>query len=251
MAGNKAQVAYIDIETAPLTGLSWGIWETNVMEVIQDWYMLSFAVKWNSGAIEVFSLPMYKGYKKDKQNDKALVADLWAILDKADVVIGHNADKFDIKKANARFLVHGMRPPSPYKTVDTLKIARKHFKFDSNRLDDLGRYLGVGRKLPTTGKNLWLGCMNGDFDSWQLMEKYNKQDVKLLYDVHQKLHPWATSYPNMALYVGEDGLCPHCTEDKLQKRGPGYTKTGVHQRFQCTGCGAWSRGANDITVEIR
>ena len=221
------------------------------MEVEQDWFMLSFAVQLNDGPIKVYALPDYKGYSKDKTNDKALVQELWKIFDDADIIVGHNGDKFDIKKANARFLVHGMKPPAPYKTIDTLKIARKHFKFDSNRLDDLARYLGVGRKLATQGKNTWLECMAGNKQAWALMKKYNKQDIVLLHKVHDAVHPWATTYPNMAVYVEADEACPHCMESKLQRRGVGYTKTGIHQRYQCTNCFAWSRGKNEVLVEIR
>lgn len=251
MAGQTPKIAYIDIETAPLKGYAWGIWEQNIMEVEQDWYMLSFSVQINDGPIKVFALPDYKGYGKDKANDKQLVQDLWEIFDDSDIIVAHNGDKFDIRKANARFLVHGMRPPAPFKSIDTLKIARKHFKFDSNRLDDLARYLGVGRKLATTGKALWLGCMNGEAASWTLMKRYNKQDVVLLRKVHDALRPWATNYPNMAVYVGEDLICPRCTSQHLQKRGFGYTVTGKHQRYQCQDCGHFSRGKNETVVTIR
>src|ERR1700719_3656227 len=118
--------------------------------------MLSFAYK-IAGEKKVHTrcLADYPGYKKNTEDDKALVTDLWTIFDQADIQIGHNADKFDIKKSNARFLMHKLNPPSPYKTVDTLKIARRAFKLDSNKLDDLGYYLGLGRKLPHTGFHLW------------------------------------------------------------------------------------------------
>ena len=239
MADTK--IAYIDIETAPLMGYAWGIWEQNIMEVKQDWFMLSFAVKVNDGPVKVYALPDFQGYSKDKTNDKMLVKKLWDVLENADIVVAHNGDKFDLRKANARFIVHGFKPPAPYKSIDTLKIARKHFKFDSNRLDDLSRYLGVGRKLATTGKQLWLGCMAGNKKDWDLMKRYNKQDVVLLYDTYLALRPWATTHPNMAVYVGEDGKCPRCLSDKLQKRGYGFTAMGKHQRFQCQSCGYWPR----------
>ena len=249
---NSPRILFYDIESAPALGWVWGIWEQDVIEIEQDWFMLSFAYKWEGEkTVLVRSLPEFKAYKKDKINDCELVKELWKLMDEADIVVGHNVDGFDNKKANSRFLVHGLKPTAPYKTIDTLKIARKHFKFDSNRLDDLARYLKIGRKLPTSGKKTWLDCIRGNMKAWSVMTKYNVQDVRLLYGVHQKLHPWATNYLNMAVYVGEDGLCPHCTKDSLQKRGPGYTKTGVHQRFQCQGCYAWSRGKTEVSVEIR
>ncbi len=236
----KPTIAYIDIETSPSLGWVWGVWEQNVLEIEQDWYLLSFAVKINDGKTKVYALPDYKGYKRDRRNDKALVRELWNVLDSADIIIAHNGDRFDLRKANARFIAHGLTPPAPYKSVDTLKIARKHFMFDSNRLDNLARYLNIGRKLETGGKDTWLGCMRGDKHAWEVMKEYNAHDVELLYEVHKQFVPWATTYPNMAVYVGRDGVCPHCGKDKLQKRGASVTKTGYRQRYQCTSCGAWS-----------
>lgn len=247
----EPKILYLDIENTPSLGYVWGMWDQNVIEMEQDWFMLSFAYSWNGGAPRVKALPDYKGYNKDKTNDKSLVLDLWRLLDSADVVIAHNADAFDIKKANARFLVHGLRPPTPYKTIDTLKIARRHFKFDSNRLDDLARQLGLGRKLATKGKNTWLGCMAGDEASWRLMKKYNKQDVKLGYDVYLALRPWATTHPNLSIFAGSDGVCPRCLAKKLQRRGTGHTLTTSYPRYQCTSCGGWSRGKGEQKVTIR
>jgi uncharacterized protein YprB with RNaseH-like and TPR domain len=154
----QSKIAFIDIETAPSLGWVWGKWEQNVIDFKRDWYMLSYAVKWvGSKKVETRGLIDYPSYKKDMENDKQLVEDLWNVFNEADILIGHNGDAFDIRKANSRFLTHGLMPPAPYKTVDTLKIARRAFKFDSNKLDDLGRYLGLGRKLPHTGFNLWRG----------------------------------------------------------------------------------------------
>src|ERR1019366_3081154 len=119
-----------------------------------------FAVKWShEKQVRTYALPDYPGYKRDKESDKALVKELWRMMNDADIIIAHNGDGFDIKKSNARFIIHGLLPPATYKTIDTLKIARRHFKFGSNKLNDLGVTLGLGKKLPHTGAHLWFGCM--------------------------------------------------------------------------------------------
>jgi DNA polymerase III epsilon subunit-like protein len=69
-------------------------------------------------------------------------------MDEADLICAHNGDAFDIKKINSRLIVNGFKPPSPFKTIDTLKIARRVFKFDSNKLDNIGRYLSRGPEDP-------------------------------------------------------------------------------------------------------
>jgi RNase_H superfamily len=230
-------ILLLDIETAPNLGYVWGKWEQNVIDFKHDWYVLSFAYKWlNEKKIHVKALPDYPGYSSRRENDKRLVVDIWKLLDIADVVIAHNGDRFDLRKSNARFISHGLRPPSPYKSVDTLKIARRHFKFDSNRLDDLGSYLGVGRKLPHTGKHLWLGCMNGDKRAWTTMRRYNRQDVALLERVYLKLRPWSSAHPNLNLYT-RASACQVCQSPKIARNGRRALRTGYRQQFRCQSCG--------------
>lgn len=244
----KPKVLFFDCENAPNLGYVWGKWEQNVIAYEKNWYFLSFAYKWQgSRAIQCVALPDFPAFDKNKENDRYLVERLWAILDEADVVIAHNGDRFDLRKANARFVAHGLRPPSPYKTVDTLKVARRYFQFDSNKLDDLGQYLGVGRKLPHTGKHLWFGCMSGDTKSWATMRRYNSQDVALLERVYLKLRPWASTHPNLN-HISRLSGCPTCQSSNVQFRGFNHTKTGKRQRMQCKDCGTWSATGDLIKV---
>jgi uncharacterized protein YprB with RNaseH-like and TPR domain len=236
-----AKILFIDVETAPSLGWVWQKYETNVIDFQRDWYILSYAIKWaDGGKIQVKCLADYPNYKKDIENDKELVEDLWEIINKADIVIGHNSDSFDLPKINTRFLTHKLPPPSPYRTVDTLKIARKVFKFDSNKLDDLGRYLGIGRKMPNTGFVLWRGCMLGEAKSWTLMKRYNARDVVLLEKVYKLLRPWASTHPNVN--KGETA-CPKCASVNVQRRGFSYTLLRKKQRYQCQNCAGWYEGS--------
>lgn len=238
-----AKVLLLDIETAPNLGYTWGKWEQNVIAFQQQWYMLSFAWKWlDSTEVSVHGLDDFRGYKKDKTNDKALIGELWNVLDEADIVVAHNGDAFDIKKTNARFILHDLPPPSPYKTIDTLKIAKKHFRFESNKLNDLGEHLGLGAKAKTSGFQTWLGCMAGEPESWQEMKGYNAQDVLLLEKVYLKLRPWATTHPNLNGYGGEKENCPTCQSSRVQRRGIAYAKTRSYQRWTCMECHSWFQG---------
>lgn len=234
------KILLFDIETSPTLGYTWGIWEQNVIETKENWYVLSFAAKWyGKKEITVRGLNDYKGYKKAMSDDRALLEDLHDMMADADVLVAHNGDAFDIKKVNARFAIHRMKPPEPYKSIDTLKIARRHFKFDSNKLDAVGQVLGVGRKMPHTGKHLWLGCMAGDKAAWKKMKAYNKQDVVLLEKVFQQLLPWATSITNFAYLTREVGCCPRCLSKNIRRGGMHRTLTQERQRYQCKDCGGW------------
>jgi DNA polymerase elongation subunit (family B) len=236
------KVLLLDIETAPSLGFVWAKWETNVIDFKRDWYILSYAYKWldRKEPVKAVGLIDFAGYDRHQENDKALVKSLWKLLDEADVIIAHNGDSFDLPKINTRFLTHGLRPPTPYKTVDTLKIARKVFAFDSNKLDDLGRYLGIGRKLPHTGFHLWKGCMAGDRASWATMKQYNAQDVELLEKVYYIVRPWDKRHPHMN--EGQSEICPKCASMNVQKRGFNYTLLSKKQRFVCNSCHGWFEG---------
>lgn len=239
---NKPKVLLFDIETAPNLSYVWGHYEQNVIAHQREWYTLCFVAKWlGSKNMITSALPDYKEYRKDPENDRQVVQAIWDLLNEADIVIAHNGDKFDIRKVNARFVFHGMSPPEPYQTIDTLKVARKYFAFNSNKLTDIGEHLGLGKKVETGGFELWKGCMQGDKKSWKKMIEYNKQDVNLLEKVYLELRSWMTNHPSFGAFV-EDNVCPNCSSKHIQKRGVGVTRVSKYQRFQCQDCGAWSKG---------
>lgn len=237
----KAKVLFLDLETAPSLGWVWGRWEQNVLDVQADWYILSFGWKWQGERrAHVIGLNDFGGYSKNRENDRQLVELLWKLMDRADIIVAHNGDSFDIKKANARFLFHELPPPSPYRTVDTKKLAKKFFRFDSNKLDDLGRYLKIGRKVVHKGFVLWQECMAGDPKAWREMKTYNRQDVDLLEKIYDRLLAWATNHPN--ILQGEANACPKCGSADIQRRGYSFTLHRRKQRYQCQACGGWFEG---------
>ena len=236
-------IAFIDIETRPIIGYTWGIYEQDLVGRKQDWAMISFAVKYaGKKRAEVYALPDFPLYKKDKISDYDLCAKLWEVMDGADLVVAHNGDRFDIPKINARLIHHGFNPPSPYKTLDTKKMAKRTFAFTSNKLDDLGSELKLGQKLQTGGFGLWLGCMEGDMKSWKKMKEYNGQDVILLEKLYDRLLPWSPSYVNRNVYDATHDNCPRCGGHKMQSRGFRATTSGRRARLQCQDCGGWAQG---------
>jgi len=237
--GKQPRVLIYDIENSPTVVTTWGLWEQNAIETLEEWYLLSFAYKWlGESKVHVVALSDFSGYKKDKKNDKRLCEELHKLFNEADVLIAHNGDQHDQKKSNARFIFNGLKPPSPYKTIDTKKVAKRYFKFNSNSLNNLGTYFNLGNKIENGGMKLWRGCMNGDMKSWKLMKKYNKQDVVLLEKVYFKLLPWMVDHPNISLLQGKNG-CPNCGSFNLERRGFNYTRASKSQRWLCRDCGSW------------
>lgn len=244
----RPRIAFIDIETAPILAAIWQLHEANAIWVERDTYLLCFSVLWaGSKRVKTYCLPDYPTYKKNPHDDLELCHDLWTVLNDADFVVAHNGVSFDIKKINARLVTHNLRPPSPFKTIDTLRLARQTFKFDSNKLDNLGRYLGLGRKLPTTGAHLWRGCLSGDKKAWAKMALYNAQDVRLLEKVHKRIIPFTSKYPDLRPYSSHGG-CPICLSHKIQRRGISVARSRHYQRYHCQSCGHWFSGERCKTI---
>lgn len=235
---NKPRILLFDIENSPTVVTTWGLWEQNAIETIEEWFLMSYSYKWyGEDKVHSVALPDFPGYKKNKHDDRRLCESLHKLFEEADVIVAHNGDTHDQPKSNARFIFHGLLPPSPYKTIDTKKVAKRYFKFNSNSLNNLSKYFGLGEKIENP-KGLWRGCMDGDLKSWKLMKKYNKQDVVLLEKIYEKMKPWmGESHP----YIGEG--CPVCLSKNIQKRGfTRYKNNKAKQRFQCQDCGAWYQG---------
>jgi len=240
---SEPRIAFYDLENAPSLGWYYDRWkEGNIVADEQDWFMLSFAWQWaGKEKVHCRALCDYPGYAKNKKDDSPLIKDLWKLFDEADILIAHNGDRFDRRKSNARFLGCKLPPPSPYKTIDTLKVARRQFMLTSNSLASLGQFLGLGGKLPTTGWDTWRACINGDPKAWSVIKKYNKRDVSLLKDVYHELRPWIPNHPDLRNYTGRTG-CPACQSKNVQCRGFNIAKTRKTQRMQCQDCGHWHSG---------
>lgn len=237
------RVCLYDIETAPSLGLYFDRYrEGNIIAEVREWFVMSFSYKWQGGKkIHYHCLPGYPSFEKDIHDDKALVSDLHRLIySEADCLIAHNGDRFDQRKTKARFLKHGLPPPPPIKTIDTLKIAKRVFKMDSNRLADIGKYLGLGGKY-VTKSDLWLRCYNGDREAYKEMGRYNKRDVDLLEQVYDRLSPW---HPNPPILMTGDG-CPSCHSHNVQRRGYNIARKSRSARMQCRDCGQWFSGQRE------
>jgi DNA polymerase III epsilon subunit-like protein len=231
-------ILLVDIETAPVIAQIWSLRDLNVglNQIQKDWHLLSFAAKWIDSD-EIFYFDQRN--KKDMSDDKNLMLKLWKLLNKADIVVGHNIKKFDFKKYNARFLINDIDPPNKYRLVDTLTIARKHFAMTSNKLEYLARVLKVKhQKLKHekfSGHELWTECLKNNLDAWREMEKYNRQDVFALQEVYLKLRKWSNDI-NYSIYSMDNKPICECGSTRFRNAGFHYNKIGKVQRVQCVDC---------------
>jgi DNA polymerase elongation subunit (family B) len=229
----------VDIETAPHLAAVWGLYEQNVAinQIIKPGYTLSWAAKWH-GQSKLYFDSVLSGHEK-------MIKGIYALLEESDAVCHYNGTKFDIPTLNKEFLLMGLTPPAPSAQIDLLKVARSRFRLASNKLDYVAQQLGLGKKLEHKGFDLWLQCMAKDKKAWKTMEAYNKQDVKLLELVYDRLLPWIKHHPNLSVFNGAP-VCPNCASKRSHRRGFEFLRGSKYTRFQCQDCGTWHRDSKSI-----
>lgn len=233
---------FLDIETCPSLAYVWGAHDQYVAvnQIAEPGSTICWAASWD-GSREV----MFDSVHQSSQ--RRMVRGVYNLINEADIIVHFNGKRFDVPTLNREFLLNGLSPTSPVRQVDLYQGIKGRFKFVSNSLSFICQQLGIGNKVHHKGMELWTGCMAGDDASWRVMERYNKQDVRLLKKLHDRVKSWLPSYPNAALYVkDEEPVCPRCGSSHLQRRGEVTLEAGVYQRYQCQECGYWPRGATNL-----
>lgn len=232
---SKIKRLFFDIETSPNIGLFWtaGYRQTiSPDNIIKERAIICVAYKW-ADEEEVHSLVWDKN-----QNDKKLLQDFVKIVNQADEIIGHNGDRFDLPWIRTRCLYHRLPIFPSYTTLDTLKNARSKFKFNSNKLDYIARFLGLGQKIHT-GYELWKKVvLDKDAQALNDMVVYCKNDVILLEKVYNEMSPYipARMHHGVAL-GGEKCSCPECGSEDMRFSQKRYTAMGTPRiQLQCSSC---------------
>lgn len=236
------KILLIDIESAPMLGYVWGLWDNNVAlnQLHTDWYILSWSAKW-LGSPEDEVMYMDNRNSKNIQDDSNLLGGIWELMDQADVVCGQNSKKFDVKKLNSRFIQNGFGPPSSYRQIDTLQIAKSKFGFTSNKLEYMTKNLCTKYKksghAKFSGFELWNQCLAGNLEAWEEMRSYNILDVLSLEELYLRLQPWDKGINVNVFHDSIDTVCA-CGSLDFSKKGFIYSNTGKFQRLRCNKCGA-------------
>ena len=225
---------FFDIETSPNIVFCWSAgYKINIgyENILKERAIICICWKWE-GDDQVYSLEWNKG------DDKKMVLEFYKVFISADEIVGHNGDNFDIKWFRTRCLIHGIKSMPPVVTHDTLSIARSRFRFNSNRLDYIGQYLGFGGKIKTEF-DMWKAiCLNNDKDAMDKMVKYCKQDVVLLEKIFNKLTGFGMVKSHAGVMEGgEKHHCPQCASPNTIYKGVRVTAFGIKRfRMTCKDC---------------
>ena len=235
MTINKAKIMVFDLETSPNVGYFWQSgFKLNIgpENIIHERQVICISWKWlDEKKVHLLSWD----FKKSGDKDKAMLKAFSKEYAKADMVIAHNGDNFDVKWLKARIMYHGLEPLSEVNQCDTLKIARANFKLNSNKLDYIAKFIGIEGKAPMSFGD-WKEVMKGSKKALAKMGKYCKQDVLVLEKVYKKLQPYAKGH-GIAQGVNQDNtICPSCGSDHRRKYGYYHTRVGKFQKYRCMSC---------------
>jgi len=240
---------FFDIETSPCLGWFWRPSYKAVVlphQIIEYAKVMCISYKWEGEDI-VHNLRWDKN-----QCDKQMIEDFILVMNHADESIAHNGDRFDEKWIRTRCIYHRIPAFPKYKTLDTLKKAKSGFNFPSNKLDEIGKYLGVGRKIQTSPdlwKRVW---QDNNREALQEMVDYCDQDVLLLEDVFNVLNPYITDNTNLTvLNGGKKYHCSTCASHDVEISKTVTTPMGTIQRWmKCTDCGNQFKITNKSYMDL-
>lgn len=257
-------VLVFDIETAPIIGESWRLYETTIPHdaIVEPTRTLCVAWKWYQRTDSVSGVRFASDWTDRRRDLRAMLRAIHDELSAADAVVGYNSDRFDVRHLNREFLLAGMPPPRPFKSIDLYRTVKRRFAFDSGKLEHVaarlgfradipgstyGRYLEMA-KYPVTAADRRAACW-GDPAAQRKIEQYNQQDVALTELVYERLLPWIERGPNAGLYVdGDEPICPACGSPRLRRDGHAFTSAGKFQQYKCRDCNKRSRSARRVAT---
>lgn len=229
------KILLLDIETKPNLAYVWGLHNEFIPldRLVRPGGIMCWSAKW---------------YKEKEMHFRAewdelegnFIADLCALIAKADAIITYNGNKFDLPKIRGEAILLGLDPLPPVPSIDLYTTCRR-LGYPSGKLAFVARHLGIGAKGQHAGFDTWVGAMEGIESDQLVMERYNKQDVRLLERLYRIMLPHIKNHP----YLGEGKRpeCPSCGSAKIQKRGVRRTREYFVEKIHCQSCGAWSSGS--------
>lgn len=255
-ARERVKVLTLDIERIPgratvehrgltVEGAFWdlGGWKHVIgrripADAVTEWpRSICAAAKWYDDTTVMFAAEWDGGYE-------AFLRQTWEWYHQADIVVGHNIDRFDSRHLRGGWLEMGWTPPSPWKTVDTLKVARSELAFESNTLDALCKRLGVKAKTDKYDADIAHAALAGDEKAQRKLKAYNIGDIRATEAVYDRLRPYIKNHPHLGQFTGDSWSCANCGWTDLSNHRDGDATTYVqrYRRYACPKCGAWMRG---------
>lgn len=231
----KPKILVLDIETAPAELWGWGMYNQNfgVEQVKAHPYILCVGASWmGDSKVHMFSL-----WEHGREGMLQAIADM---ITEADMMVGKNSISFDVPWLMAEFIKYGIKMPPPTTHVDLQKVAKKQFRFLSNKLEYILQYLDMGGKVEHEGFRLWKRCMEGDAIAQRKMLRYCAGDVRQTKKLYNRFRPFIPNHPHLGFTPKT--ACGNCGSHHVHVSKWRRTKTMRIQQLHCQSCGSYFDG---------
>jgi uncharacterized protein YprB with RNaseH-like and TPR domain len=216
----------------------WGMFKQNfgVEQVKSHPYILCVGYKW-VGDKTAHCLTNWE------MSQEEMLRKTLDLIKSADAIVSKNGAKFDIPWIRTELLKYKMEPLPQLTHIDLEKAARAYFRFHSNKLDYILRYLGLGSKVEHEGFGLWRKVMDGNEAARKRMVRYCKGDIIGTERLYKEMRPHIENHPAIRA-VGATG-CTKCGSKHTKKDGFRYTKCFRIQQHQCLDCFGYFSGKKE------
>lgn len=236
------KILTLDIETSPALCYSFETRNTYIspIQIVQPTRVIAFAAKW----VDDKNVQFWSEYHNTHEE---MVRAAHKLLTEADVVVTYNGNNFDLPHLGREFKLLGLKPPQPYTSVDLYRVIKKNERWMSHKLAYITEQLELSGKMDNSGWALWLGCLNEEEPdlqrkSWNIMRRYNKQDVVVTEELFYESLPYINNMPSAALWSEEKDerpSCPVCGSHHVTRQGYKRTAKRRYPQYQCQECGKW------------
>ena len=124
MKSKSPRILYYDLETSLMPVAVFQLAHNDWIDpnsILEERYIICASWMWD-GEKKVHSVSVLddsKRFKKNPHDDEHVVNVLHKIMSTADVIVGHNADRFDKPYIDTRALIHGLPVLPPITSIDT------------------------------------------------------------------------------------------------------------------------------------
>ena len=221
----QPKILFYDIETTPLKAYFWRLGQQFVghKQLCKDMNMyniICITYCWNDGEKAKAMVFDY-----ETQDCSKIIKEFDVLIREADLTIGKNSDRFDVKHINTQRMLtqdYGM-PEWAVNTDDLEKQIRRFFALPSYSLDYLSELMGIG------------GKMDMEFQDWIDIVEKNKNGRKAL--------------KKMVTYGTKDVEDTRYLWDRLSKHfRPRFNRATFAQEHVCTSCGSGNIYRNGTRV---
>ena len=180
----------------------------------------------------------------DRGGRKRFLRNVYRLLERADIIVGHNIDNADIPWLKADLHVEACFPPlPPFKTVDTLKVLRKEFKSGApfKSLDAFCQIVGIPGKSDHYDRLAMERAIDGSVEDRERLTDYCAGDVIATQGLYDWERPYIKNHP--ILFVdGKDKMmiCNRCGRDTELTVRRYIANIMTYTMRRCEACRAYS-----------